>query len=918
MGSIRSRRKKLTTLLTDVNTRLKSVELRSIGQQAADAANEETDENFVTPGSYINSIAPATWKRVIGGWYYPKRVTGLANDRVELFLNVDAGLEKDEFLEASGINTPVNVSKKRKVLGTGQVVGDYRNNKSWYQPIPAGATHALLYSVGAEPNFSSARALNTRAPISSFSATTTVATINFSTAHNFNQGDVINISDLGGNMAGIDGLFFVDTVPSTTSITYKFSEPLEAPIANTPATANKYVYATVHEAVNIGDSWINTATDPDSLYIWNGLRWIAASDPSSVKKDDKDPGAPTNLQVSTVAYPNDGGDTRASATFSWTAPTTNADGTPLTDLGGYDVEWSGPTITGADGTKWARDGGYAFVDTSIDISDLPAGQTVRFRVRTIDTGGRKSEWAAINKLMGTRSDVLTSPSAPQVTTRLGTVTVRWNGLQSNGSVPPNYLNYLEVHVSSTSNFTPSTATLSGRIDKSGNDFYVITDLPYNQSRYVRLVFVDKDGKKSLPSTQVLITIKPLVDTDIIGKILDGANIVPGSITASESIIGNTITGNLIQALTIRTGNLEANLITADKINVGAVEATAIKANAITAEKINVGAITAVKIAANAITADKINAGAITAVKISSSAITTDKINAGAITADKIRANTITASQISATGIIGRTLSTAASGQRVVVSSSGENYIRFYNSSALQGVLTTNGDSELVFQRSSGTGSGRVRLKTTYAELAAGSNSIGVCGINQAYVIANSARQVRLGSDLTGVASGLFFNFPQYDFSTGGDRYVIIDYNGKVKWLSSFPSNLSDARLKNVGDDKPLGLDFISKLNPVSFKWKPETRLSEPNVNQFGLIAQEVEQALSESGIALADQQIVTSYGDDSYTEFATEETGKEQMRTINYIAMVPILIKSNQELLAKIEELQAEVVTLKESMTDGN
>lgn len=880
MGSIRSRRKKLTTLLTDVNTRLKSVELRSVASLAAEAASLETDENLVTPGSYISGIAPSTWKRVIAGWYYPKQVTGLANDRVELFLNVDSGLEVDEVLEVSGINSPVQVSKKRKVLGTGQAVGDYRNNKSWYKPIPAGITHTLLYSVGAEPSFKVARALKTRFIISSFSATTTTATIVFGEVHNFNQGDVINISDLGGNMAGIDGLFYVDTVPSTTSITYKFDAPIAAAIASTPATANKYVYATVHEFVNLGDSWINTETDPDSLYVWNGIRWIAASDPSSVKKDDKDPGPPTNLEVSTVAYPNEGGDTKASATFSWSAPTTNADGSELTDLGGYEVQWSGPTITGAGGTKWARGGGYAFVETSLDISDLPPGQTVQFRVRTIDTGGRKSVFATISKLMGARSDVLTSPSAPQVTTRLGTVTVRWNGLQSNGSVPPNYLNYLEVHVSSTSNFTPSTSTLSGRIDKSGNDFYVITDLPYNEARYVRLVFVDKDGKKSLPSTQVLVTIKPLVDTDIIGKILDGANIVPGSITASESIIGNTITGNLIQALTIKAGNLEANAITADKINAGA--------------------ITAVKISANAITADKISAGAITAEKINAGAVTATKIATNSITATNAKIESISANFITAGTLTGRTVTSASAGDRVVLDAANQR-IAFYDGTTLRGRIFA--DSVGLQIRALSAAVPNIRVGSTDITLSAPTST--------SFMQLGSAGGV---STFAVTTNEVTFNPADFRIRFLGNgtttkRYVFTNQDGYL-FASTSTAGVSDERLKKDITPTQLGLSLVNSLNPVTFNWKhPAPDEAASKKKQHGLIAQELRDALDAQGVL--DSSIVVEE-EASYSHLLDADDS-DPVLSIDYNQLIPVLISSIKELSAKVESLEEELKTIKDA-----
>jgi hypothetical protein len=880
LGSIRNRRKKLTTLLTDVNSRIRNVELRSTSQQAA-TTNEETDENFVTPGSYLSSIAPSTWKKVIAGYYYSKQVTGFENDRVELFLNVDSGLEIDEFLEVSGINAPVEVSYKRKVLGTGEVVGEYRNNRAWFSPIPAGATHALLYSVGAEPGFSESRNLKTKFAISSFSATTTVATIVFSEVHNFNVGNVIDISELGGNMAGIDGLFFVDTVPSTTSITYKFSKAINAPIASTPATPNKFVYATVHEYVELGDSWINTSTDPDSLFIWDGIRWIAASDPSSVKKDDLQPKPPTNLNVETVAYPNETGFSRASATFSWSAPTQNIDDSELTDLAGYDIQWSGSTITGADGGKWASAGGYAFVETSIDIPDLPSGQDVRFRVRAIDTGGLKSEFEGITKLMGVRSDVLLAPTAPIADTRLGTVTVRWDGLQQGGSVPPNFLDYIEVHVASGSNFTPSTSTLVGKIDKTGKDFFVITDLPYNAVRFVRLVFVDQDGKRGAPSLQVQITVKPLVDTDIIGKILDGANIVDGSITASDAIIGRTITGGLIQALTIEAGSLKANSITADQIAAGAITAVAIRANAITAEKISAGAITADKIQANSITADQIAAGAITA----------SEIAANSITATNGKIESLSAGVITSGTLIGRSvIAGVTNGKRITLNASSGRIDLFDDSNTSQGYIEG---------RSGSTGGLALIPRGSASTLVLGGGYWSIGGSGNESIFGNSLGTMTIKGRLKLPSYNVAFNF--------SNRFLIINSSDSVIAQSTLSS---DYRLKtDTKNASDVGLDFINQLRPVRFKWKGPNGTSAPKTT-YGLIAQEVKAVLDSNNIA--DSYLVDAVDKSSYSGIDLGVADDSDVLGIDYFQLIPALIQSSQELSQKVDRLEAEIQRLKE------
>jgi hypothetical protein len=125
----------------------------------------------------------------------------------------------------------------------------------------------------------------------------------------------------------------------------------------------------------------------------------------------------------------------------------------------------------------------------------------------------------------------------------------------------------------------------------------ITNLTYNANYYFKLIAVDKNGNSSDASAQTATQIKPLVDTDIIGKVISGAKIVDGSITASDAIIGNTITGALIQAGAITAGKISSNAITSDKIEAGAI----------TAVKIDTGAVTAGKIEAGSITGDRVNA-----------------------------------------------------------------------------------------------------------------------------------------------------------------------------------------------------------------------------------------------------------------------------------------------------------------------
>jgi hypothetical protein len=109
---------------------------------------------------------------------------------------------------------------------------------------------------------------------------------------------------------------------------------------------------------------------------------------------------------------------------------------------------------------------------------------------------------------------------------------------------------------------------------------LVAGQPYNATRWFRLTSVDRRGNESGESGTASIATVPLVNTDVIGEIISGANIVDGSITASDKIVANSITGGQIQALAIDTGHLAANAVEADKIEAGAVTAGKLSADAI--------------------------------------------------------------------------------------------------------------------------------------------------------------------------------------------------------------------------------------------------------------------------------------------------------------------------------------------------
>jgi hypothetical protein len=103
--------------------------------------------------------------------------------------------------------------------------------------------------------------------------------------------------------------------------------------------------------------------------------------------------------------------------------------------------------------------------------------------------------------------------------------------------------------------------------------------------------------------------------------------------------------------------------------------------------------------------------------------------------------------------------------------------------------------------------------------------------------------------------------------------------------------LSDARDKTDVESIPVGLDFINKLNPVTFTWNMRDG-GKVGVKDTGFIAQELMATEDEAELA---EYLQLTYRDNPEKLEATQ--GR----------LIPILVKAIQELSAKVAELEAKV-----------
>jgi len=99
-------------------------------------------------------------------------------------------------------------------------------------------------------------------------------------------------------------------------------------------------------------------------------------------------------------------------------------------------------------------------------------------------------------------------------------------------------------------------------------------------------------------------------------------------------------------------------------------------------------------------------------------------------------------------------------------------------------------------------------------------------------------------------------------------------------------NTSDKTEKNTIVETDLGLNFINKLKPISYKWNKDD-----GKTHYGLIAQDVEETILSLGKTVED--------------FGAISKEKDSPMGLNYSQIISPLIKAVQELSAKVAALEA-------------
>lgn len=144
------------------------------------------------------------------------------------------------------------------------------------------------------------------------------------------------------------------------------------------------------------------------------------------------------------------------------------------------------------------------------------------------------------------------------------------------------------------------------------------------------------------------------------------------------------------------------------------------------------------------------------------------------------------------------------------------------------------------------------------------------------------------------------------FSRDGGEAVIMNRDGahgvilslrddgvQVGTISTNANSLpSDRNFKRDITDLDIGLNFVNDLKPSYYNHKIDDADSP---KMMGLIAQDVEQSLIDSGVAKNSTWLL---------QHEPVEDEKESDYHLDYVKLVPVLIKAVQELSAKVEALE--------------
>ena len=228
----------------------------------------------------------------------------------------------------------------------------------------------------------------------------------------------------------------------------------------------------------------------------------------STDHDHRVPKAPQGLVVQTDAYIGSDGFAHGLATAMWSAVTEATNNTAI-EISNYAIEWR----KHVDGVPWHSAG--TTDKTQLGFGGLDCGTQIEVRVRAVPTYSDKlGEWSSI-VVATVESDTTpcSVPSKPTVSSKLGVVTVHWDGKTSTGASMESDFDHVEVgEGANAAGMQVISATQSGRGD------YVITGLAAGSQHSYAFRSVDHAGNRSNWSAVATVTVASAVSPEEVKRI----------------------------------------------------------------------------------------------------------------------------------------------------------------------------------------------------------------------------------------------------------------------------------------------------------------------------------------------------------------------------------------------------------------
>ena len=201
------------------------------------------------------------------------------------------------------------------------------------------------------------------------------------------------------------------------------------------------------------------------------------------------------------------------------------------------------------------------------------------------------------------------------------------------------------------------------------------------------------------------------------------------------------------------------------------------------------------------------------------------------------------------------------------------------------------------------------------ETGSNNTAVGVSSLTSCTGSSNTAFGHQAGANATSANNNVFLGrdagitgSPGGNVTTAGGILCIGDENISAAHVQVDWTIASDKRDKTDVEPVKMGLDFINKLEPVTYKWDKRSLYVEKGEDfndvvpdgshkedwlDVGFLAQDVEKLESEYGYNIADKTNLTTTLSDDGNQYG-----------LTYNKFVPMLVKAVQELSMQVEELK--------------